>query len=235
MPLKEELVEHFLLKVVLVTMDFQKVFTIKKEVILIATILIFYTVGIVGMSLPTEREYFASLSYLNLLLSFVLIILARKTQQKRFLGFLGFCFIIGFIAELIGVHTGLLFGTYSYGSNLGYKLFEVPLIIGLNWGILVVVSASVVNRIKVNTILKISFAALLMVVLDYLMEPVSNDLDFWYWKNDLIPVFNFICWYLISFFLQYFYFNFNKLVESNRVFNSLYIVLFVFFSLLNLV
>ena len=91
-------------------MDFQKVYRKKKEVILIATILIFYTVGIIGMSIPAEREYFASLSYLNLLLSFALIILGRKTQTLRFLGFLVFCFIIGFVAELIGVHTRFLFG-----------------------------------------------------------------------------------------------------------------------------
>jgi putative membrane protein len=215
-------------------MDFQKVYRKKKEVILIATILIFYTVGIIGMSIPAEREYFASLSYLNLLLSFALIILGRKTQTLRFLGFLVFCFIIGFVAELIGVHTGFLFGSYHYGENLGMKVFEVPLIIGLNWGILVVISASLFQRFQLPIFIKIVLATVLMVFLDFLMEPVANDLDFLYWKNDQIPLYNFVCWFAISLILQYFYGYIYKLAESNRVFNVLYFVMVIFFSLLNI-
>ncbi|MBP6091669.1 MAG: carotenoid biosynthesis protein [Crocinitomicaceae bacterium] len=205
-----------------------------KESVLIAVVVLFYSVGIIGMTLLNERAYFASLSFLNLLLSFTLVLLARKTNWKRFIGFLAFSFSIGIIVELIGVHTGLLFGSYQYGENLGIKWFEVPIIIGLNWGILVVISASLVYRFPVSNVIKIILATVFMVLLDFLMEPVANDLDFWSWKNDQIPVYNFVCWFAISLILQYFYFNFNKLAESNRVFNVLYVVMVVFFSLLNL-
>jgi putative membrane protein len=167
-------------------------------------------------------------------LSFALIILGRKTQTLRFLGFLVFCFIIGFVAELIGVHTGFLFGSYHYGENLGMKVFEVPLIIGLNWGILVVISASLFQRFQLPIFIKIVLATVLMVFLDFLMEPVANDLDFWYWKNDQIPLYNFVCWFAISLILQYFYGYIYKLAESNRVFNVLYFVMVIFFSLLNI-
>ena len=73
-----------------------------------------------------------------------------------------------------------------------------------------------------------------MVFLDFLMEPVANDLDFWYWKNDQIPLYNFVCWFAISLILQYFYGYIYKLAESNRVFNVLYFVMVIFFSLLNI-
>ena len=56
-------------------------------------------------------------------------------------------FAIGFSAELIGVHSGMLFGNYSYGNNLGLKLAEVPLIIGINWGVLAVTSASITETL----------------------------------------------------------------------------------------
>ena len=215
-------------------MQIQKHVLLHKPNILIAVIVVFYTVGIVGMSLPDQRDYFASLSFLNLLLSFGIVLLARKIAIKRFIGFLVFCFSIGFVAELIGVHTGLLFGSYHYGENLGFKVFEVPLIIGLNWGILVVISASLVERFHMSIYFKVLLATTLMVFLDFLMEPIANDLDFWHWRNDQIPLYNFVCWFAISLILQYFYFNFNKLAESNRVFNVLYFVMVVFFSLLNL-
>lgn len=215
-------------------MKIQKNILLLKANILIAVIVVFYTVGIVGMSLPDQRDYFASLSFLNLLLSFGIVLLARKAAFKKFIRFLAFCFIVGFVAELIGVHTELLFGSYHYGENLGMKVFEVPLIIGLNWGVLVVISASLVERFHMPNFFKVLLATALMVFLDFLMEPIANDLDFWHWKNDLIPMYNFVCWFAITLILQYFYFNFNKLAESNRVFNVLYFVMVIFFSLLNL-
>ena len=39
----------------------------------------------------------------------------------------------GLLAEAVGVHTGRPFGTYSYNSTLGPRLFEVPLLVPLAW------------------------------------------------------------------------------------------------------
>ena len=35
------------------------------------------------------------------------------------------------ISEILGVNYGLIFGDYIYLDNLGYKVFGVPVIIGL--------------------------------------------------------------------------------------------------------
>ena len=200
----------------------------RREIILSGILVIFYTVGIVGTHISVYKDSFFGLSYFNLLLSFVILILARNDKNKAFWGFLGFAFFIGMLVEWIGVHTGLLFGDYYYGKNLGFKVFEVPLVIGLNWAMLTVVSSSVVSKINTNGLIKIILSALAMTLFDMLMEPVAIRSDFWLWKDGVIPFYNYVCWFLISLILQAIYFRLN-LVESNKVHNLLLLCMTIFF------
>jgi putative membrane protein len=142
-------------------------------------------------------------------------------------------FIVGLIAEWIGVHTGLLFGNYYYGNNLGFKYFDVPLVIGLNWGLLVICAGSIANRFKLETISTVILGAALMTGLDYLMEPVAIKSDFWHWKNGEIPIYNFVCWFLVALPLQWANLKWNK-ATSNKVYDALFIILVLFFTILNL-
>lgn len=200
----------------------------RKEIILSGVLVIFYTVGIVGTHISAYKDSFFGLSYFNLLLSFVILILARNDKNKAFWGFLGFAFFTGMLVEWIGVHTGLLFGKYSYGKNLGYKIFDVPLVIGINWAMLTVVSSSVVSRINSNNLTKLVLSAILMTLFDALMEPVAIRSDFWSWDSGVIPFYNYVSWFLISFILQAVYFRF-KLVEVNKVHNLLFLCMIIFF------
>jgi putative membrane protein len=62
------------------------------------------------------------------------------TQQSKNVGFIIFVasvFVIGFFSETVGVKTGLIFGEYSYGKALGFQWMQVPLLIGLNWFIII--------------------------------------------------------------------------------------------------
>jgi putative membrane protein len=211
----------------------QKLLKTNWSKLLLLILVIFYTVGTVGLLLPERKEYFLSLSFFNLTLSFVILVLARKKNLFLFFIFLIICFIVGFSAELIGTRTGWLFGSYYYGTNLGYKIYGVPLVIGLNWGILIVTSASIANLFKFSNTVKVILSVLLMILLDYLMEPVAIKSDFWHWKNETIPIYNYISWGLIALPLQIIYFKF-KIVETNIVFNALFIILSIFFIILNL-
>jgi putative membrane protein len=199
----------------------------KKALFLIAIIVIFYSVGMIGTHIPNYRNSFFELSYFNLLLSFGILLASRVNMNKKFIGFLIFSFLIGMSVEWIGVHTGLLFGNYKYGENLGLKLFEVPLVIGLNWSMLTVITASIVDRIKSTMIIKILLAAALMTLFDALMEPVAITSDFWHWKGD-IPLYNYVCWFIVSLVLQAVYFR-NQLAESNKVHDVLLFSMTVFF------
>ena len=186
--------------------------------ILIAIALIFYTVGTFGMLDANKRDWFLGLTPLNLMLSLFFV--------------LAVCFVVGLAVESIGVHTGLLFGNYFYGNNLGYKFFDIPLVIGLNWGLLVVCSGSIANRMKLSIIPTIILGAALMTGLDYLIEPVAIKSDFWHWKNEEIPIYNFVCWFLIAVPLQWLNYKWNNQV-SNKVYDALFIILVLFFTILN--
>ena len=200
----------------------------RREIILSGILVIFYTVGIVGTHISVYKDSFFSLSYFNLLLSFVVLILARNDKNKVFWGFLGFAFFIGMLAEWIGVHTGLLFGDYYYGKNLGYKVVDVPLVIGINWAMLTVVSSSLVSKLNSNNLIKILLSAFVMTLFDAIMEPVAISSDFWLWKEGVIPFYNYVCWFIISLILQAVYYRF-KLVESNKVHDLLFLYMTIFF------
>jgi bisanhydrobacterioruberin hydratase len=34
------------------------------------------------------------------------------------------------------------------------------------------------------------------------LEPIAIDFEYWTWKGGLIPIFNYVCWFLISFVLH---------------------------------
>lgn len=185
------------------------------------------------MSISSIRSFFVDLSFFHLLLSFLVLLLSRKKYGLHFWGFLGLSFIIGMAAEWVGVHTGLLFGTYNYGSVLGPKILAVPLIIGINWAMLSIISAALIEKLNLKAWLEIGLAALLMVFLDFLMEPVAIKLHFWNWQNQEIPIYNYVCWLGISILIQTIYRRWH-LNEANNVAIALFFFITAFFSILNL-
>lgn len=204
-----------------------------KEVILISILVIFYTVGIFGLTNETTRDLFLPMSFMNLLLSFVIMILSRKTNKLYFILFLSLTFLVGMTAEWIGIHTGYLFGEYYYGENLGTKMDGVPLIIGINWGILSVCCCNVTSIFIKKSIWLSSFvSAFLMMLLDVLIEPVAITSDYWHWDSLNIPLYNYFCWFAVALPLHFLYFKW-KLGEQNKVTIALFGILVMFFSILN--
>lgn len=207
--------------------------SLKKEHIASLALLIFYTVGIVGLLLEEYRELFLSLTPFNLLLTLGLFSWANQDFSKRFgLSFL-VVFLIGFGVEVVGVATGSLFGSYYYGDSLGIKFLDVPLIIGVNWFLLAYSTKGISDKLSENIFVKSLIASALMVGLDVLIEPVAIQLDFWHWENDIIPLQNFVMWFVTAFVIQLIL---NKLANRINIFIaiSVYIVQVLFFGLLNL-
>ena len=203
--------------------------------IFISILVILHTVGIFGLTNDETRGMFLPLSFMNLLLSFLIIILSRKSQKLLFVLYLAIAFMVGMIAEWIGIHTGLLFGDYYYGENLGTKIDGVPIIIGINWGILSVCCCNISTFLAKKSIWAASFlSAFLMMMLDVLIEPVAITSDYWHWDSLEIPLYNYFCWFAIAFPLHFLYFKL-RLNEQNSVTFALFTILIVFFSILNLV
>jgi bisanhydrobacterioruberin hydratase len=206
----------------------------QKELILISILIIFHLVGIVGINIEAYREDILKLSSMNLFISFGVIVLSRKSNFIPFLFFLVLSFVLGMTYEIVGVKTATLFGNYFYGENLGVKILEVPVVIGLNWAILAVCSGNLIHKIKINIFFKTLLASALMVFLDFLIEPIATKLDYWHWANDKIPLYNYICWFLLSLPLTFLYFKL-KISEQNKVSSVLYLIFVLFFGILLIV
>jgi putative membrane protein len=124
-------------------------------------------------------------------------------------------YLIFYGVEWLGVYSGWPFGTYIYAEALGVKVFDIPLVIGLNWLLLLHASQEIITKFMespplkifremnksriLDVTLKASLVAALMLLIDYLIEPHAAELDYWHWLNDVIPLNNYLAWLLISF------------------------------------
>ena len=174
-------------------------FFLNKQRTVMLLFVIFYLVGVIGMLFPVTSDYFLELIPFALLLSFTVLALSDESENKRKLAYyLLFIYISSFAIEVAGVYTGILFGKYSYGNNLGVKLWGTPLIIGANWFFLVYTSAAIFEKTKMNATIKVLLASTTMLVYDILMEQVAPKLDMWDWKHPSVPFQNYFTWFLIA-------------------------------------
>ncbi len=191
-------------------------------------LLIFHAVGFWGLIYSGRPMYFQELTPLNLLLTNILLFSLHRGWNASFIVFAVVAVIVGFMAEVVGVHTGLLFGSYSYGATLGLKLWQVPLLIGLNWLMLVYTTGTIANRLPLNKWLKAGVGASLMVLFDLFLEPVAVVFDFWSWTGNQIPLSNFIGWFIVAFLLHLHY-QFAHFTKHNQLGPFVYLVQLFFF------
>lgn len=165
-------------------------------------LIILHTVGVVG--LQTEyKDWFLALTPVNLIITYVIALLSvEKKLDVKFWIVFALAFVVGFGAEWIGVHTGYLFGDYEYGEGLGPKWLDIPLAIGMNWALLILVTRSLANRWVKNEWGRTFIASILMVVLDLWMEPVAPTLDYWEFVGGVAPMKNYLGWFVVSFFIH---------------------------------
>ena len=159
---------------------------------------IFYLVGITGMLIPFTFPLFVKLIPLALLLSTLgFLVFHPNYSVKTWLLFV-VIYLAGFFVEVVGVNTGRIFGTYSYGESLGISIFNTPLIIGINWLLLVYLTSSTTELLKVSSGIKIFLASAIMLGYDIIIEPLAPKLDMWTWANNNIPLRNYIAWFVLA-------------------------------------
>ena len=208
----------------------------------------FHAIGLVGI-LFSENNFFIQSTPFNLLLSYILLVWTHPEKNNSFYFFIGIVFIVGFLSEVVGVNTGLLFGEYHYSKILGIQLFQVPILIAVNWFIIIYCSgicthallSRVIQRVakdnnepslKLKAMSVIFDGASLAVLFDWLMEPVAIKLGFWTWGGDgSIPFYNYFCWLLISILLLTI-FNFFNFRKENKFAVNLLLTQALFFLIL---
>lgn len=199
----------------------------------IIVLVILYTVGTYAFLMNWTEVIL--LTPVNLLISlFLLLFASRLALGIRFLIYIVLAYIAGYSIELLGTQTGFPFGAYTYHHVLGYKLWDTPLLIGVNWLLLLLATRAVIDRFLNVTIWQGAIiGAFLMVALDILIEPVAVQFDFWTWDLNSIPLSNYISWWVIAFILHLLQ-RFLILKYNNPVAISLFIIQLLFFGILNI-
>lgn len=158
--------------------------------------------GMIGIYLG-HVDWFVSKTPMNLILGMILLFwnFPPKNGLKSVLVWF-VVYVLGMIVEGIGVNTGLLFGDYTYGENLGIKVLGVPILIGINWVVLTFLTASISRRFISNKWIAVFVGAALMVLLDLFIEPIAPIFDFWSWELGYAPLRNYIDWFVVSLIMQ---------------------------------
>jgi len=232
--------------------------TITRQQIATFIALAFHISGFIAIAF-FKSSLFISLTPLNLIICAVLIFWTQRIITTPFLVFCFFSYAAGFLAEYIGIHTGILFGNYTYGKVLGPKWNGVPWMIGLQWMITMYCIGVSMNMLhkkisikqqlqqKLSPVEQKSFltrskrweflstvvdGALLAVLFDYVIEPAATTLGYWKWNTDDIPKSNYLSWWLVSVFVLAVFYSLT-FKKQNLFAVHLLLIQFMFFLLLN--
>jgi uncharacterized membrane protein len=174
-------------------------FQLPTESKILSVLRAWYIVGIIGFALPFSHNLFRILTPVSLLLLITVFLLYHTNRDRRLWLVLIAIFLAGFGIEVLGVMTGKIFGVYSYGRTLGIKLAGVPLIIGVNWVIMVYGALALASLSGLGRFWLSILGALIMTASDFFIEKFAILSDMWSWQSTDPPFQNYISWFLISF------------------------------------
>jgi putative membrane protein len=112
----------------------------------------------------------------------------------------------GFVAELVGVHSGFPFGHYAYAPSLGARIWGVPIVIALAWTMFAWPAALVARRLAGTFWLRVAIGAWALVAWDLFLDPQMVAAGHWRWRFpspslpgvDTVPLTNYAGWLLVS-------------------------------------
>ena len=197
-------------------------------------LIIMFSVGVIGHIIPNVKPLMIFLTPFTLLLtgSVTLYFSFQKGNTKLVVWGI-IVYTITFSLEVIGVKTGYIFGSYYYGDVLGLKLFDVPMIIGFNWVVIILGAIGIASRIHKSAFQIALLTGTFAVLFDLMLEPVAIKLGYWKWDNGFIPLQNYYAWFGIAFFASLFGSKL-KLDLEDSLFIYYFLIQFTFFILLSI-
>jgi len=166
--------------------------------------IVFYIVGFIGTATPVLHDLFIGLFPFALLLSFVAILIYHsEAYTRRTVFVLILIGLSGYLVEVIGVKSHIIFGSYRYGNALGIKVLDTPLLIGINWLMLAYAGSSVAENFRLPLWLQIIFASAIMLIYDIILEQIAPVLGMWTWEGNSVPLQNYIAWFVVSMAFQF--------------------------------
>lgn len=113
---------------------------------------------------------------------------------------------IGLLAELLGVHTGTPFGSYRYGTTLGYRVLGVPLTVAVAWAVLAWPAALAARRLVSGFAARVVVGAWAVAAWDLFLDPQMVAAGQWRWRFTTphlpgvptVPLTNYLGWLLVG-------------------------------------
>jgi putative membrane protein len=91
--------------------------------------------------------------------------------------------VVGFGADVLGVHTGVPFGDYRYSGTLGVEVASVPLLAALAWAMLAWPAALVARRLATTTPIRVLVGAWALASWDLFLDPQLVAAGAWRWTD----------------------------------------------------
>jgi putative membrane protein len=112
----------------------------------------------------------------------------------------------GWLAEVVGLHTGVPFGDYRYGSSLGVTLLGVPLVVPLAWTMVAWPAALVARRLVRTPLARVAVGAWALASWDLFLDPQLVAAGGWRWTApsphlpgvSSVPLTNYAGWLLVA-------------------------------------
>ncbi|MBN8682538.1 MAG: carotenoid biosynthesis protein [Chitinophagales bacterium] len=189
--------------------------------------------GIVGIGLPVHPQ-FVLLTPFNLFLSLFIVLHFHENRDRRFWIYAAIATAVGFLIEVVGINTGLIFGHYQYDVALGPKIWGTPPMIGINWLLTSYLCGIAVHYLapQASWWVKALLGGAAMTAFDVLVEPVAMRYQFWSWENDTVPLQNYAAWFVVGSLVQYAFFRLG-VGQRNRMALVLLACQLAFFIALN--
>jgi uncharacterized membrane protein len=108
---------------------------------------------------------------------------AVLTRGRRGLTCFFVAAVVGFGADVLGVHTGVPFGVYRYSGTLDVRFAGVPLLAALAWAMLAWPAALVARRLAGTMPVRVLVGAWALASWDLFLDPQLVAAGAWRWTN----------------------------------------------------
>jgi uncharacterized membrane protein len=141
---------------------------------------------------------------------------------------------VALAAEIAGVATGKIFGTYTYTDALGFRILGVPVVITMAWCAFLGYVWHGTSHLRHGIVTRSAIGALWMTSLDLVVDPLAaGPLAYWRWADggwyEGIPASNFAGWFAVSFVLLMFL---NRRRFTNHLARGVGFSVLLFFTVL---
>jgi putative membrane protein len=198
-------------------------------------LLLIFSAGLAGHTMEMSKRLMVLMTPASLTIASVVVLYPiLRSGNRRFLAWCAITLLVTYVFEYIGVTTGAFFGNYTYGSVLGFKLLDVPVIIGMNWMLIILGAISIAQLVTGNIVLTAILTGWLAVIFDYILEPVAIFLNYWRWEGDTPPFKNYCTWFMLAFFITLLYgtMKVSAQTELPRYYFCIQVFFFLILSLL---